>query len=273
MENLKKDEEEIEKMYKEELFPAFQKIIEKINIVKQKMEEIINVINLKMEIPNVAITVNNKLIELQNQFYESGVSIYTERDVDQDGQEFVGTSLVGEVIRKDLIRKLNEGSQILSECNKKISEMLEKKLRNLPENVESNPFKRFFMKIKRTLNIKKEDSSRVFSIEDEECIKSYLERYQQLNNEVYNYNLRDNLAESLITYLKENKIELLDERVKNQLEKLGLRDQLLHIQEETCGKKDKTESFRSSKKITIIDENSDNISYSNQLPDTGREEI
>lgn len=35
--------------------------------------------NIEVEISNIAITINNKLIKMQNQFKKAGISMHTER--------------------------------------------------------------------------------------------------------------------------------------------------------------------------------------------------
>ena len=186
MDELKIDEENLEKQYKEALYNSLQIVMEKTNAIKKTLEKIMKKTNIEVEISNIAITINNKLIEMQNQFKEAGISMYTER---YDDAKFVGTSLVGDAVINDLIKKFNDGMKILNECQKKMLECLQSKDKksNLPEKIEKNPLKRFWVKIRKLLMKNKKNKATLLSLEDEETLKSYLEKYEQLNSKVYDF--------------------------------------------------------------------------------------
>ena len=68
---MKINEEEIQKFeenYKERLFEKLSTLIQKQKTTNESINILSNKIGIELEMPNIAITMNNKIVELSNEF-------------------------------------------------------------------------------------------------------------------------------------------------------------------------------------------------------------
>lgn len=79
------------------------------------IEESGEFVDLESDLPNLGITLNNKLVELQYEFQNAGLSMYSQEFKDYG---FVGSSFVGEAVILDLIKHASKGTQNLAEYSK-----------------------------------------------------------------------------------------------------------------------------------------------------------
>ena len=94
---------------------------------------------LDNNIPNTAITVNNKLVELSQEFKRHGISM-----LDSD----FGIPLVGSAITNDLISKLAMSTEKLEKYNKNIETVVENTRKQEQALQNISPIKKFFSKIR-----------------------------------------------------------------------------------------------------------------------------
>lgn len=93
------DRKNYENKYKEEVFEKIYKIvslqdnnIRKIEILKKK-------IGIKTKVPNIGITVNNKIVEISRIFKLAGISIYTEiNEKGSQNKSFCGRAIIEDII-------------------------------------------------------------------------------------------------------------------------------------------------------------------------------
>ena len=78
----------------------------------------------QIDIPNLGITANNKIIELSNEFNDKGVSMFCSV---LDDYNCVTSSFIGDSIMFDLIDKLDEANKKLIVLAKKVNEISYKK--------------------------------------------------------------------------------------------------------------------------------------------------
>ena len=103
------DRKNYENKYKEEVFEKIYKIvslqdnnIRKIEILKKK-------IGIKTRVPNIGITVNNKIVEISRIFKLAGISIYTE--INEKGSQ--NKSFCGRAIIEDIISQTSESIDLI----------------------------------------------------------------------------------------------------------------------------------------------------------------
>ena len=79
--------------------------------------------------------------------------------------------------------------------------------------------------------------------EDIEKAKSYLSEYMGIDEKIWDYNLKDNLVQSIVTSIRDqhlslNITELLNEYIEPTLKKLGLEELIPQLQEELSKSQD-----------------------------------
>ena len=177
-------------------------------------------------IPNISITLNNKIIELQHEFERKGISLYIthfkNKGAYYDGT--VGISLLGSSIINDLFSIYIDSIKCLQNYSKTSISMLEEKNLKLVEFKKAGPIKKLF-RIFNKLFSSKDEKIFDYSPDDLNKLKHYLQQYKSIDNDLYNYSLKDRIIPSLIVRLQEYNPEqipsILDEAYFSDLEKLG----------------------------------------------------
>lgn len=201
------------------------KIINKIDEMSLHLNKIILSLskdtNIK-NIPNIANRAHNKLIELQKQFQNAGTSLYSKE------------SIVGETIIDDVIDFQKKGLDYIISCDDVIKKHLMKRnSEQSQELINFTPLKKFFMMIRNVFMPKKQEEK---TLACEEEIKSIVQKYINISEELWKYNLEDNIVESIVNKIRREDFKafavpaVLEECVIPDLQKLGLLDKIPEIQ-------------------------------------------
>ncbi len=215
-------------------------LFEKVGKIASQQYELISQIHdlgefadLESDLPNIGITLNNKLIELQHQFQRAGLSIYSQ---EFQNYGFVGSSFIGEAVILDLINYASKSTQNLVDYDKAKKAVKDKKVEKMQGLEKASPVRRFLARIRNFfVPVKQEDMT--YTPEETELINSHLRDYRDTDNQLWKYNLRDNIVPSIVKKIREQRYEaygvpgLLEECVIPDLEKLGLADLIPQLQQ------------------------------------------
>ncbi len=174
-----------------------ESIIEKLTFLQGEYTKLIRQIELNIQVlhhaqpvvQNAAITVNNKLVEIERLFKKVGLSLYVQYHEDVD---MISNSIVGDAILADIISKLMEANDKL----KKYSELLFKignQFSNYYNGIYKNIFKRIFLLYNPLVNITIE-----LTKEEHQQLDSFLQNYSKVENEIWNYHFEDHIVDSLV---------------------------------------------------------------------------
>lgn len=214
-----------ENAYKRTLFGEIDYLISLQNELFRTIKSNQKQVGIDKDIPNMGITFNNKLIELSHIFQEAGLSIYSSK-IEEYGElklNFVSSSFIGQAIIFDMIHIIEEGTDVLMEYNSELNKLYSKKQEKLKSLRNAGPIKKFLLNF--TLDLS-------YSPEEKKYLTSFLYKYSDFDDKLWNYNLRDNIVHSLVTYITNEYANhhdihgLIDESVVPDLEKLGLLDLL-----------------------------------------------
>lgn len=229
----KKRVEKFEREYKQGIFYKINGIcsIEAQNIILDIRnagitEQLIN------DIPNVTITLNNKLDELSQIFNKAGISMYSAKAEDIDT---VTSPLIGEAIIIDLIGYLSQATNKLEEYNKKSQTIIDKKTEQSLMSV--GPIRRLFAKVRYFFSLEKPVDMSLTEGE-KTSLKELLDEFTEINDDIGKYNLKENVVTSIVKHIHNEGYdaltvpELVDRRVIPDLQKLGLSDLIPELQSE-----------------------------------------
>ena len=216
-----------EKMYIDSTFNAITSLIPGQKEELDLMQENLKIWGFDRELPNICITANNKIVQLAHEFEEVGLSLYA-RKSDKYKVSVYG-SFIGESIILDLISKLADSSAILkeySELSFKLSKQRTEKIANYANKKFKNVRRLFSKKNQLDLSLSDDDYNKLYAL---------IQKYEDLNSEIYNYNLKDNIVRALVEniagpdkyghkhhYDKTIVPGLLDEEVIPFMKQLGL---------------------------------------------------
>ena len=198
--------------------------------------------NLGNDLRNIAITANNKLVELQHEFERAGISIYTQKYENYGplNLNFTTASYIGKAIIDDLIGYINRGQEQLLEYDKTMGQILDEKTQKSQSLETVSPLRKIFAKIRSFFMTAKEQPS-IFTQEEIEKIGSHLADYKETDKQLYEYNLRDNIISSIVKRIRNNEGNrayrasdvpgLLEESVIPDLQKLGLAELIPTLQQ------------------------------------------
>ena len=191
------------------------------------------------DLPNIGITLNNKLVELSHQFQEAGISMFSHKieDYGPFKLNFLESSIIGEATISDMIDRVYQGLQVLSKYSLEFEKMSTQKHEQFLLLEKSGPLKKFLLKLRGFQNPSKQiDLS--YSRYEKQLLSSYLSEYSSIDTQLWKYTLRDNIIPSLVNYIKkglsskENAFAILDESVIPDLQKLGFEDLIPQLREE-----------------------------------------
>lgn len=227
--NLRKNIEEENKISKEKsaIVTKRLKLFEEQRKESQKLKSDAN-------IPDVKKSFDSKLKEISTEFQNAGMSIFSE---EKNSGKFVTSNLVGDAIIEDLMSKVTDATSKTMNYNKTLSQG-EKSL------AKNNVLKRLFAKVR---NLFGNQNSQETSKENVESSNKILSEISQINSEIENYNLKDNLSDSLAKHIEKWQYSevsipsLVENEVKPTLEKLGLENQTDKIQEKMQNSSQKDE--------------------------------
>ena len=135
----------MEENYKDSLFERVNKIGSDLSEIISHIQKTGRHIDLESDLPNLGITLYNKLVELQSEFKNAGLSIYIKK-YEKDG--VIGTSFIGDAIIEDLLSYGFKAGQNLIDYHQTMSEINGKKAEQLQALEKVSPLRRFLVKIK-----------------------------------------------------------------------------------------------------------------------------
>lgn len=233
-----KEVKEFEEKYKEAIFGKIREISSNQNELISGIQKLGKFIDLESDLHNIGITLNNKLIELQHEFQNAGISIYSHKVEDYGllKLNFVELSFIGDAIIVDLINYARKGTNNLYDYSKTMKEVTDKKVEKMQRLEKASPLRRFFAKIRSFfVPVRQEDMT--YTPEEIESINSHLRDYRETDNQLWKYNLRDNIIISIVRKIRDKGYsayivpDLLKESVIPDLEKLGLSDLIPQLQQ------------------------------------------
>ena len=224
------DRKNHENKYKEEVFEKIYKIvslqdnnIRKIEILKKK-------IGIKTRVPNIGITVNNKIVEISRIFKLAGISIYTE--INEKGSQ--NKSFCGRAIIEDIISQTSESMDLIIEFYNTLIDILKQK-RNKWYGLDQ--IKTVWRVIKNPGKLNNILSITTFSKDEIEKIEANLIEFAKMDDKIWNYNLKDNFIQSILSFINQNRDEyeipvVLEESIIPTMQKLGLEEQIPELKEQ-----------------------------------------
>ena len=224
-------------------------------------EETGKMFDINVAMPNIGITLNNKLIEISKIFKKAEMSMFVEPN---EKLNIVNSNFVGEAIINDLVAQLAEGIQTLVEYDFSMKKVINKKTEQITALEKSGPIKRIFFSIRSLFNPNLILNLVSYSKEEVEEIKSHLSEYKKIDENLWEYNLEDNIVQSLANYINDRQYddntipEVIEECIKPTLEKLGLENVIPQLKEELSksreqldSSKDKSWELSTSQKMEI----------------------
>ena len=222
-ENILVDEEENQKKL---IYDEIDKIIHDQADLISSLEEIKSFVNIDTNAPNIGITLNNKLNELAQKFDDAGISIFSE-----SVSEKIEGNPVGDAIFDDITLKIYTAREYFNEYAFKIYELVKKEY----EKVKSyGNFRKFLYAFENVTIYKNNEDALRIPIHILNKLHVNLEKYKQLDEELWNYNLEDNLEDSLVSLINNDEYGYDKQDLKATiytLKKLGLERLIPKIEE------------------------------------------
>ena len=207
--------------------------VEKMNCTLSEIIE--QYTNNSTKIPNISITFNNKLNEISQIFKRAGISMFAEYNKEYD---FIDINFVGNAIIEDMISQLSSGVKALSKYNDSINNANKKREERIKELEKSGPIKKLFLKLRSFFVTNTVSNLTSYSKEEIEDVNSNLSKYKEIDENLCEYNLRDNVAQSLAKLIIDRRYDdftipaVLEESIGPTLKKLGVEDVIPQVQEE-----------------------------------------
>ena len=232
-----------------DFFESLTKLFKSINTTKEEVEKASENINtdifyrevrrLDTSIPNIGITLNNKLVELYQEYKEKGIQVF---DIDHEMDDLPGIRILPTITFTYLINITSEVSQTeLEGFLNKYKELEAKKAEKINgiEKSKISFIRRFSEKIWEFRARLNPDViyELYYSEEEVEELRDYIEFYKEFDNNLNDYNLYENISDSIIKffevsgYTQEQIEDLLENNIEPDLEKLGLKHQMKYIRE------------------------------------------
>lgn len=228
----KKDIERFEKENKDYTYKRISNIISRQTKTINAVQKLGKNFNVHEGIPNIGITLNNKMNEISEKFEDAGISMFFEQI---DENDTVKMGLVGKAIQEDLFSRTEDSMQPLY----KYCDSLEEKVAQKMENVNGGGYiRQQLLRIKEFFSPGTMERLITFSQDEKKETSKYLEEYRENNDKLYNYNLDENLKESILKYIKQRNYssdvipEFLEEAIGPTLRKLGLEHLVPEMQEQ-----------------------------------------
>ena len=243
-------EEKSKKLFFDKMQKVYLKLANEIEIIKENSKCFFNE---EFEIPNIGITTNNKIVELLHEFRESEISLFAS---EIEKTKSVSSSFIGDSIFNDVFNELDIGAKTIKQYNNSMEEIIIKKVK---DNVKKE--KKTF---KNRLINKNNKNNKVIEIsvtknELNEILELY-NQYKDINDKIWNYNLKDNIIDSLVKNFRANSyrpsvVPALVENIVPELKKLGLEDLVPELKQELINeyKKDLPKNFKEDTPQGVID--------------------
>lgn len=222
----KKDVQEYEEKYKKILYKSIESIMANMYDTLNTNRKISKKLDLDIDIdlPNIGVTLNNKINEISHEFEDAGISMFA---MPNEENEFVGSNFVGDAILDDLFAKFGKGNQAYTNYVFNLEEAINRRNERAKALVTTSPIKKFFLKIRSFFVHESMEDDMSFLPEEIEKMSSNISRYKDVDEELWNYSLNDNVAQSIINsitskgYDKETMQYMLEKEVMPILKSLG----------------------------------------------------
>ena len=137
-----------------------------------------------------------------------------------------------------MISQLSSGVKALSKYNDSINNANKKREERIKELEKSGPIKKLFLKLRSFFVTNTVSNLTSYSKEEIEDVNSNLSKYKEIDENLCEYNLRDNVAQSLAKLIIDRRYDdftipaVLEESIGPTLKKLGVEDVIPQVQEE-----------------------------------------
>lgn len=217
MEEREKIEEKEYNQNKKMIFEKVSQIMESYKKGKDSLQESLECIGIKDELPDLSITMNNKLVELYNQWEETG-----------NRRESYLLLLAINNLVKMTVNATSEAQKIQTILKNKVDKGKDQSLQ------KTKFFNRFIGKIKSLFGTKGQESLG-FTNEEKEMIEQHIGNFKQYDKRIYDYNFKNNILDNL--YEELDKSEEKDSTITNNrieyiaydLQQLGLKDASIEL--------------------------------------------
>lgn len=219
------------------IYDEVDKIIHDQSDLISSLEGIKSFVNIDTDAPNIGITLNNKLNELAQKFEDAGISIF-----DESVSEKMEGNPVGDAIFDDITLKIYTAREYFNEYAFKVYELVKKEY----EKVKSyGNFRKFLYAFENVTIYKNNEDALQIPIHILNKLHVNLEKYKQLDEELWNYNLEDNLEESLVNLINNDEYDYDKQDLKATiytLKKLGLERLIPKIEEAEKDRESKSDN-------------------------------
>ena len=256
-----KDIQEYEKLYRDLLYKNIEEITSTQTETLTQIKNTGKYVDIDTDLPNIVITFNNKLSELYQIFKKAGISMFAELN-QRNGE--IRLNFVGEAIIEDMKSQLSKGINTLIEYNSCIGGITDRKIEKIRQIESAGRIKKFFLKMRSLFVPNIVTDIAEYEQDEIEQINSYLIKYKEIDEKIWNYTLRNNVAQSLVRFITNEKYSeeeiqgILKECVNPTLQKLGLdnlisqlKDDLRRAQEHSIPLSDKSWKLSTSQKLGI----------------------
>ena len=229
------DIENFKNKYKSLLYDQIANFASKQTDFIAQIDKIGQYINIDTDIPNMGISFNHKLNELSRIFKKSGISIFVEFDEKYD---LVTPNFVGNAIIEEMLSYISKGIKTLSDYDFVIEKLVKAKNERTRMLEESGPIKKIFFKIRSFFIPSTVSNITSYSEKEIEDANEILSDYKEIDEDLRNYNLKDNVVQSLVNFINERQYhdfdisKLIEENVIPTLQKLKLEDVIPELYEE-----------------------------------------
>ena len=225
-----------EEREKKELYDEISKLISDQTEIIELVKPVGRYLGFDINIPNIGITFNNKIIEVAQEFKEAGISMYAE--VNQE-YNYIDSNMVGDAIIIDIAYRVGTALKEFEKYQEKSGELSDRKADEIIAFTNAGPIKKFFYKAKYLFASHNEIIQKILTAPKEvKEINSHLAKFRELEDKLFQYNLKENVNESIVRYIKQfggNKElipSLIEKSFRPTLEKLGLGDLIPEIKKE-----------------------------------------
>lgn len=187
---------------------------------------------LDEKLPDLGVTLNNKLVEIYQQFKESKVKVFQSQD---KNKKFV-IGLVPMLVINSLIERAvdayRNGMGLYLQEAEGLQEQKEKNKEKIKEKIKEKSFITVLITAIRTVFNEELAKKFYFDEAEVEDLRTKLEDYKKATEDIYNYDFKTDIIDIIAEGLASQNLSLeviediLNSDVVDVLEKLGLSDQM-----------------------------------------------
>lgn len=155
----------------------------------------------------------------------------------EDYNDLISMPLIGEAIVSDLLHYIDKGNDQLTAYLMEEEKSVKRREQEFKKLEKYSPVRKFFASIRNFFLPAKRPSTIDITQKEKEALCSCLSSYQDINEQLSDYNLKDNLVSSVVSLIQKRKYDafmlpdLLEEEIAPDLQKLGLSDLIPQLQQ------------------------------------------